>query len=395
MTDDQMQHLTTLLERQFGRYWLIQTGYFVLLALLFLFTGCTPAETAAQSSEVARVAGGGNGDGGPCASAVLDPKGIDAKGDILGAADNRAGQRSFRLCNLATDTINTAGPKTFSNPVDVAVTTASRGYLVDGVGNRVHLVMGGTSTVLAGTGSPGYSGDGGLATSAQLNLPQGVFVESDGSVLIADFGNHRVRRVATVGGPIETLIDLPALARPTDVIRHSDGNYYVTDNASHVVWRVTPAGKQDRVAGTGQPGYAGDGGPSWAATLNRPLRLVEVPGGIVIADSENCALRKLHMPALTISTLIGKPGQCTNTGDGGPASAATLARPLGVAYRNGVVYFSAGDLIRSLSLGGIVVPTTLPHTPTQAATRTPTRMATATQTAIPTRTGCFVIPCPG
>jgi hypothetical protein len=196
---------------------------------------------------------------------------------------------------------------------------------------------------VAGTGAPGGLGDGGPATAAQLNAPEGVAATADGGFLIADSSNNRVRRVAP-SGAITTVAGtgLPGsggnggqatdaeLNAPSGVAATADGGFLIADFNNSRVQRVSPGGIITTAAGTGSPGSTGDGGAATDAEINTPLGVAATPdGGFLIADSGNHQVR-LVSPAGTITTVAGT-GTVGGTGDGGPATAAKLSSPFAVA----------------------------------------------------------------
>ncbi|UUY05236.1 hypothetical protein LRS13_06865 [Svornostia abyssi] len=165
---------------------------------------------------------------------------------------------------------------------------------------------GGSSTV-AGTGIPGFSGDGGPATAAQLNSPRDVAVAPDGSILIVDSFDHRVRRVDPAG-VISTVAGTgtpgfsgdggPATAAqlrfPEGVAVAGDGSVLIADRVNDRVRRVDPAGVISTLAGTGADGFSGDGGPAAAAALDDPADVAVTPdGSVLIADSLNRRIRSV------------------------------------------------------------------------------------------------------
>src|SRR3954452_5002408 len=231
-----------------------------------------------------------------------------------------------------------------NSPVGVAE-MADGGFLIADLDNaRVRRVSAaGTITTVAGTGTAGFSGDGGAATAAKLNAPLAVAATADGGFLIADSGNRRVRRVSAAGtittvagtgtagfsgdgGPATEaqLASVPALAVTPD------GGFVIADAGNERVRRVTPAGTITTVAGTGTPGFSGDGGPATTAQLDSPAAVAVTPdGGVAIADVSNHRVRRVS-PAGTITTVAGSGG-LGFSGDGGPATAARLKFPCGVA----------------------------------------------------------------
>ncbi len=231
-----------------------------------------------------------------------------------------------------------------NTPAGVAVDATGRVWVGDKGAHRVRLaVPGGVIETVAGMGTRGYSGDGGLASKAQLFAPSGVVLDHGGNAYIADSENHRVRRISSTGvintyagrgvrgyggdgGPaMEAQMDTPrALAFDTE------GNLYVAEYGNHVVRRVTPSGKIETVAGTGEAGFSGDGGKAVAANLNCPLGVaVDLSGNLFIADSENHRVRMVSSDGI-IRTVAGD-GMAGFEGDNGPATAARLYVPAGLA----------------------------------------------------------------
>ncbi|MCL6613782.1 MAG: hypothetical protein K6U03_04055, partial [Firmicutes bacterium] len=223
----------------------------------------------------------------------------------------------------------------------------------------------GIITTIAGTGEPGYGGDGGPATEALLDWPSDVAVGPDGSIYVAEFYNHCLRRIAPdgiitivagTGAPGYSGDGGPAIeARlyfPTAVDVGPDGSIYLTDRGNHRLRRVGPDGIITTVAGTGMAGYSGDGGPAAEAELNSPMGVAAGPdGSIYFTDYANHSLRRIA-PDGIITTVAGT-GTAGYNGDGGPASATMLAWPARVAVGpQGKVYITDtyNSLIRRISL---------------------------------------------
>jgi hypothetical protein len=204
--------------------------------------------------------------------------------------------------------------------------------VADRGGNRVvRRSRGGATTTIAGTGRTGFAGDGGPATAARLNGPTCVAAVADGSLLIADQGNRRVRRIAP-DGTITTIAGNgeagfageggPATAAalvPQDIVALPDGGALVTDARNARVLAIDAEGTLSTFAGTGEPGYDGDGGPARAARLTMPWGLARAAdGAVVVSDFGSQTVRRIS-PSGEITTILGAP----------PQPSATRSRALG------------------------------------------------------------------
>ncbi|GLF95292.1 NHL domain-containing protein [Streptomyces yaizuensis] len=230
-----------------------------------------------------------------------------------------------------------------NRPYGVAMDSVGTLYIADYNNHRVRKVTtDGRIGTVAGTGVAGFRGDGGPALAAQLNCPREVAVDSAGSVYIVDANNHRVRKVAA-DGTITTVAGSgvagflgdggPATAArlnlPLGVAVDAAGSLYIAEYHNHRVRKVTPDGTITTVAGTGVGGFRGDGGPATAAQVNRPFGVAVDGGGVLyIADAENHRVRKVAADG-TISTVAGS-GTAGFGGDGGSAVSAQLSFPLAV-----------------------------------------------------------------
>jgi hypothetical protein len=195
----------------------------------------------------------------------------------------------------------------------------------------------------AGTATFGFSGDGGPAAAAQLTSPTWVTITADGGYLIADQGNSRVRRVSpsgaitTVAGRGSTGFsgdDGPAtsaqLNAPNGVAELPNGSILIADSNNNRVRRVAPDGTITTVAGTGAAGFTGDNGPAAQATISFPIGLAARPdGSYLIGDNDNNRVRLVSATG-TITTVAGT-GIAGSLGDSGPATSAQLNDPGGVA----------------------------------------------------------------
>jgi len=239
------------------------------------------------------------------------------------------GQTRGYLMNTAAGSgwIGDRGPATqaiLRQPGGVAADGSGNIYIVETGGQRVRKVdRWGAITTLAGTGVAGFSGDGGPAAQAQLASPYGVAADLLGNVYIADLGNARVRRV-DVDGNITTvagggaLDPSPAnegrsgvsmrLLAPRNLLADDQLNLYISDFAGHRVFRLSADGLLITVAGTGAPGYFGDGGPAAAAQVAFPAGLaMGFDGSLYIADSANHVLRRISNGVITTFASAGTP----------------------------------------------------------------------------------------
>ena len=290
---------------------------------------------------------------------------------MLGVAGT-AGATDYTIDDALADLAIPGG--TLNQPSDVAVDRTGAVYIADTGNDRVlKAAADGTITTFAGTGGYGVSGDGGPATAAQLNYPTSVAVADDGTVYIADTLNHRVRKVVS-DGTITTfagtggvgisgdggLATAAELGLPQGVAVADDGTVYIADTLNHRVRKVASDGIITTLAGMGNngngEGFNGDGGPATAAQLNWPYGLaVDRTGAMYIADEVNYRVRKVA-PDGTITTFAGT-GVAGGSGDGGPATAAQLNRPYDVAVDSaGAVYIADKDdyRVRKVAPDGII-----------------------------------------
>ncbi|HET9257257.1 MAG TPA: SMP-30/gluconolactonase/LRE family protein [Pseudonocardiaceae bacterium] len=339
------------------------------------------------SGRIRTVAGNGirglSGDGGPATAAQLAiPDGVvvdrdntlyigDALNHRVRKVDTSGTITTFAGAGLAYP--GDGGPANHANldqPWGVSLGKDGRIYIADSNNHRVRMVgQNGEITTIAGTGAAGFSGDGGNAVDAQLNIPNGLLADRDGNVYIADTHNHRVRKV-TPDGKIRTIAGIgqgnfsgdngPAiqadLRYPIGLALGSDGSLYIAEGGNDRIRRVDPAGVITTVAGNGTGGYAGDGGPAREARLNNPAGVAaDDAGNLYIADSDGNRVRKAG-PDGKITTIAGN-GSSDITGDGDLAIRARLNTPFGVeAGPDGSVYIadSANDRIRRIDPAGII-----------------------------------------
>lgn len=225
----------------------------------------------------------------------------------------------------------------------------------------------GTIWTVAGGGAPCFGGDGGPATTARLCRPTGAAVDQQGSLYIADSLNLRIRK--TSSGKISTIAGNgqagdsgdggPAVQasfkRPVAVVPDALGGYYVLDSEASRVRRVSPSGIISTVAGTGLKGFSGDGGPGNQASLQDPESLALGPNGdLYVADTGNHRIRKVNLSDGLITTVAGD-GTARSHGDGGPAKDAGLFAPKGIALdKEGSIYIadSGNGRIRKVTPAG-------------------------------------------
>ena len=328
------------------------------------------------------MAGGAVGDNGPALQARLyDPDGmaVDGFGNLYIADTENHRIRRVNPSGIIT-TVAGTGETGFSGdngpavrarlyyPRGVAVDAAGNLFIGDAYNHRIRRVdPSGIITTIVGTGEPGFSGDGGPAVAAQLLGPQGVAADGAGNLYVADSVNFRIRRVDP-SGMIITIAGTgkqgysgdggPAtgarLNVPEGVAVDAAGNLFIGDAYNHRIRRVDPSGTITTIAGTGKQGYSGDGGPAIAARISGPSGLtVDGNGNLYFSGSER--VRKID-PSGSITTIVGS-GVSGAGGDGGPAIAAELNLPRGVAVDNvGNLYVaqSGHDRIRRVDPSGII-----------------------------------------
>ena len=262
------------------------------------------------------------GDDGPATAARLrSPTGVavDGAGNLFVADEANNRIRKVDSAGVIT-TVAGTGDRGFSGdggpataawlffPADVAVDGAGNLFIADFANDRIRKVdtAGGIATV-AGTGDRGFSGDGGPATAARLDRPVGVAVDRAGNLFIADRGNYRVRKVDSAG-VITTVVGTgrfgfsgdggPAvnaqLYEPSGVAVDDAGNLFIADRVDNRIRKVDSSGVISTIAGMGEEGFSGDGGPAIAARLHRPVGVaVDGAGNVFIADSGNGLIRIL------------------------------------------------------------------------------------------------------
>jgi sugar lactone lactonase YvrE len=296
-------------------------------------------------------------------------------------------------------------------PEDVAIASDGSVYFSDFGGNRVFkLEPNRKLRLIAGTGKSGEGGDGGLAEAATLKGPAGLAFDRTGNLFVADHDGQRIRRIdargviTTAGGSASapylypvglafdhagalyvgdegddqlrridlsgamTVIDtstIPGLPiKPGYLAFDAAGNLFVADRATFQkvgcrIVRITPAGSMKVIAGTGSCGFAGDGGPAVAAQLDDPNGLaIDSAGNLYFADSNNQRIRRIDRNGI-ITTVAGT-GTSGSKGDNGPGAKAELASPFGIAMAPGDQLYiaeGAGKRLRLLNLSTGIITT--------------------------------------
>lgn len=258
----------------------------------------------------------------------------------------------------------------FNNPSGVYIDTGNNLYVIEYSGCKIRKISSsGVVSTFAGNGVAGFGGDGGPATAASFHFPIDMLSDAAGNIYVTDNVNQRIRKI-TPSGTISTFAGsgsygfsgdggpatAAALRDPSRMTIDGAGNIYFADANNHRIRKITPTGIITTVAGNGAASFAGDGGPATAASLNTPLGVgFDGVGNMYIADAMNHRIRKVNT-AGEISTYAGS-GSSVASGDGGPATAA------GIDYVNGVtvdgscnVYFTDWheQTVRKVNAAGII-----------------------------------------
>ena len=329
----------------------------------------------------------GNGVAGFSDTQVNNPYGM-AIGPDGGLYFCDRGNQRIRRLDLTTKKMTTiagngqrgytgdGGPATaatLAEPHEILFDAAGDLYIAERdnhVIRKVNMKTGIISTV-AGTGEAGFSGDGGPAVRAQLRQPHSIFLDRDGTMLICDIGNHRIRRLHLDTGIIETWAGTGATERTPDgspvvgtpvtgpraFIVSPAGDLYLALREGNAILRIDAATKTyKRIAGTGEVGFSGDHGPATsarfggsatggAARVAGPKALAYGPDdSLYIADTESHAIRKVDLKTGIITTVLGT-GQIGDGPETDPLQ-CKLNRPHGVLYANGVLYVADSEAHR-------------------------------------------------
>ncbi len=337
--------------------------------------------TSTNVSTIRTVVGTGEagytGDGGPAAAAALREPFMcrfDSAGNLFFCeARNHVVRRVDAVTGVVATVAGTGEPgysgdggpateSTLNEPYSLEVDADGSIYIVDRLNAAVRRVRfltdhgaAGVITTVAGTGDPGYSGDGGPGEQAQLREPNDCFLDGRGGLLIADIQDQRIRRLDLASGSIDTFAGNGAKERGGDglparqasilgaraVCMDHHGNTYIAEREGNGVRVVTAGGIMGTVAGAAAVrGYTGDGGSALAATWGAPKAIrCDAAGHIIVVDTENHAIRRIDANTGIVTTIAG--GQLGGHGDGGPATDAGLDRPHGCGIAaDGAIYIA-------------------------------------------------------
>lgn len=340
---------------------------------IFLFLLAAAAAFPQSQGIITTVVGTGtpgfSGDGGPAVRAQIDlgiPEdptleeyahiAVDAQGNLYLPDQFNNRVRKVTLDGIIRTIVGTGDYGFAGNnvpaleavlgyPTAVMVDAAGNLYICDQDNNRVRRVdRNGIISTFAGNGDHGWSGNGGLATLAALDYPAGLFADAAGNVYIADTHNNQIRKVAPNGiitavagdgehayggdggSALRASLDYPAA-----IVRDAQGNLYIADQHNSRIRRVSPDGVITTVAGTGEEGFSGDGGPAANAMLAYPADVaLDAQGNLYIADQRNNRVRRVDRNGI-ITTVVGN-GIHGYSGDGGPPLQAALDYPGGLAF---------------------------------------------------------------
>ena len=318
-----------------------------------------PFETGKIQTYVGTGEAGYAGDGGPALRAACSEPfmcDFDSAGNLFYTESrNNVVRRVDKTTGVVTTVAGTGelgyggdgGPAiqaTMREPYSLQVDGNGDIYIVDRLNAVVRKVDAATGiiTTVAGTGEVGYSGDGGPGDQAMLREPNDCFLDGKGGLLIADIQDQRIRRLDLTSGMISTFAGNGDKERSGDgkpalessflgsraVCMDSKGNTYIAEREGNGVRKIDASGIMSTVAGTGERGYEGDGGPALTATWGSPKALrCDAQDNVVVVDTENHAIRVIHADSGIVTTIAG--GRLGGEGDGGPATEAAMDRPHG------------------------------------------------------------------
>lgn len=326
------------------------------------------------STAIGTGSAGFSGNGGPAtAAAINNPTGLtfDSAGNLYfsDSANNQVREvlaGSENIVNVAGSSTN--GSPALNAPSGVAVDPAGNVYISDGGNHIIRRVSAndGSITTIAGSGAAGYSGDGGLATAAELNQPSGLALDRDGNLYIADCAANVVREISVSTGNISTIAGdgssgysgdggaavHAALNQPCWIALDEYGNLFISDNGNNIIRQVVlSTGVISTVAGTGSQGFSGDNGKAINAQLSNPGEIQADPAGDIYFTDGETRIRKVDTSGV-IQTVAGG-GANGSLAEGGPATSAQL-NPSGMAIdAEGNLYIANGNNTGSASANRI------------------------------------------
>jgi sugar lactone lactonase YvrE len=361
---------------------------FYALLLFGMFALNAPVRAQNIYSVVGNGVSGTPADGVPAISSSL----VNANGVAFDTSGNMyvcdVNDHTIRKVNLTTGIITTiagihgvggftgdggaATSARINYPANIIFDPSGNLYFSDLLGNRIRKITpGGIISTYAGTGSTGSSGDGGAATSATFNQPVGLAVDKLGNLYVSEISGHRIRKI-TPGGIISTFAgtgtasstgDGSAAAsatfnKPRGIMFDTSDNLYIVEEAGHRVRMINTSGIVSTIAGTGTPTSTGDGGLATAATVSSPRGITQDHmGNIFFTEGGGSRVRKID-PSGIISTFAGT-GTYGLSGDGGPATSATIKFTMDIAMFRNNIYFTDYDAanVRMICTGGPAAPT--------------------------------------
>lgn len=348
--------------------------FFILIALSLSVLNASDwtIETIAGTGQK-----GTKGAGGPALQAELDnPFGITRGPDGALYFCEYTGQRICRIDQKGILTVvagtgdsgysgdgGLALEGTFNKPHEIRFDKAGNLYAVDMVNHAVRKIDAKTGilTTIAGTGQPGYTGDGGPASQAQLKQPHSIQFGPDEDLYICDIGNNVIRRIDAKTGTISTFagtgkpgptpdgapIEGTPLKGPRSMDFDSKGDLWLATREGNQVFRIDMAKKTiHHVAGTGEKGFTGNGGPAKDATLSGPKGIaIDAEGGVWLADTESHSIRRIDTKTGVLELIAGT-GEKGDGPDGNPLT-CQMARPHGVYVdQDGSVYVGDSETHR-------------------------------------------------
>jgi len=310
---------------------------------------------------------------------------VATSGTISGPTEVCVGQS---ICLSAT---GTAGGTWSSSATGVATVNSATG-IVTGISAGSAIISYGVScssttdyatatvstsvcgvTTIAGTGTNGYTGDGGAATAAEIGLLQGIVMDNSGNIYFSQTSSSVVRKINS-SGTISTIAGngtagytgdggqatAAELTQPQGIAIDGSGNIYIADVVRNVIRMVNPSGIISTFAGTGSPGFSGDGGQATAAELDLPSDVaIDNIGNLVVNDAANRVIRRINISTGTagiINTIAGTAGTIGYSGDGGQATAANIDVLNLTVDNSGNIYFTDPDhyVVRKINTSGII-----------------------------------------